>query len=307
MNINQLRYFVAAAERRSFTSAAAQFEISQTAITQQIRTLEESLGVVLFDRSNRPITLTPAGNAFLTDAKAILERLDRAMDRVQDATVGFVGTLRVGYTKGFERSDLSEILRGFHAQYPNILVTCYRSETDVLADGLLKGEYDIIFTWDSTEISKDAHINMVLVEKSPLVVALYASHPFAGRAKLQRSELQNERILYMSPSSSPDSAGDRRFFELYHSAGYHPNIVFSSNDVESVLMMVAAEEGVSVVPAYATSKLTNAENLTFIPLLGDHETVEIVAAWRHEEKNPVLHRFVEFLKEQPEGKNDFRR
>ena len=78
MNRNQLKYFVAAAESRSFTKAAEQFYISQTAITQQIRLLEETLGCPLFDRSTRPVSLTPAGTIFLREAKGILERMSRA-------------------------------------------------------------------------------------------------------------------------------------------------------------------------------------------------------------------------------------
>ena len=80
MNRNQLRYFVAAAEHRSFTKAAEQYYISQTAVTQQIRQLEESLGCALFDRSTRPVSLTSAGSAFLQDARAILDELDAALD-----------------------------------------------------------------------------------------------------------------------------------------------------------------------------------------------------------------------------------
>ena len=104
MNTNQLRYFVTAAECRSFTKAADQFYITQTAITQQIHALEDSLGVPLFDRTSRPITLTPAGSAFLNDARSILDRIDQAVNRIQEVSTGMVGTLRIGYTKGFERS-----------------------------------------------------------------------------------------------------------------------------------------------------------------------------------------------------------
>ena len=123
MNLNQIRYFVAAAETRSFTKAAAQYYISQTAVTQQIQALEELLGVALFDRTSRPISLTPAGKIFLIDAKAILERINHSMNRVQEASVGFVGNLRIGYIKGYERSNLSNLLRAFHEQYPNVLIS----------------------------------------------------------------------------------------------------------------------------------------------------------------------------------------
>lgn len=297
MNINQLRYFVSAADCRSFTKAAAQFYISQTAITQQIQTLEETLGVSLFDRSSRPISLTPAGNAFLVDAKAILARVTDATNRVHEASVGFVGSLRIGYTKGFERSNLSNILRSFHSQYPNILISCYRCDTDTLASGLSKDRYDVIFTWDSTELVKDENTSTMLVEQSPLTVAVYNSHPFSNRKELRRMDLRNETILYMTPSGTGDSAGDRHFFDLYHNAGYHPKILFRSNDVESILMMIAAEEGISLLPGYITEKLTNAENISFIPLIGDDEIVEIIAAWNKDIRNPVLQHFVDYIED----------
>ena len=81
MNRNQLRYFVSAAEHRSFTKAAEQYYISQTAVTQQIQQLEQTLGCELFDRSTRPVSLTSAGKSFLLDAKAILERMSLRAQR----------------------------------------------------------------------------------------------------------------------------------------------------------------------------------------------------------------------------------
>ena len=114
MNTNQLRYFVAAAECRSFTKAADKCYITQTAINQQIRALEDSLGVPLFDRSSRPISLTPAGSAFLSDARSILGRIDQAVNRSQEVSTGMVGTLRIGLTQGCERSHFSQSLGCFH-------------------------------------------------------------------------------------------------------------------------------------------------------------------------------------------------
>ena len=276
MNTNQLRYFVTAAECRSFTKAADQFYITQTAITQQIRALEDSLGVPLFDRSSRPISLTPAGSAFLSDARSILGRIDQAVNRIQEVSTGMVGTLRIGYTKGFERSNFSNSLRFFHNKYPNILVSCYRRNTDLLAAGLLK----------------DESIEYRLIERSPLMVAVYSNHPLSRRESLRRSELHGERLLFMTPSSTGDSVSDLRFYEMYEQAGYHPDIFFRSNDVESILMMVSIEEGISIIPSYVTHKLTNAENLVFIPLIGEEEVVEIIAAWKRSSGNLALQQFL---------------
>lgn len=293
MNINQLKYFIAVAEYKSFTKAANQYYISQTAITQQIHTLEETMGVQLIDRGRRPISLTPAGNVFFQEAKAIVERMNAAVSKVRDASTGLVGTLRIGYTKGYERSNLSNILRSFHLDFPNILITCYRCDTDMLAAGLFNDDYDIIFTWDSTNILQEDGIEYKLMELAPLVVALYAGHPLAQRNSLSRKELKDETILYMSPSGTGESFGDNHFIELYKQAGYHPNILFRSNDIESILMMVAAEEGISILPSYVTSKLKDAENLAFVPLVGEGEYEKIISVWKRQEKSQALQHFIQ--------------
>ena len=156
----------------------------------------------------------------------------------------------------------------------------------------MKDEYDIIFTWDSTELVKNESIEYRLIERSPLMVAVYSNHPLSRRESLQRSELHGERLLFMTPSSTGDSVSDLRFYEMYEQAGYHPDIFFRSNDVESILMLVSIEEGISIIPSYVTHKLTNAENLVFIPLIGEEEVVEIIAAWKRSSGNLALQQFL---------------
>ena len=295
MNINQLKYFVSVAEHHSFTKAANQYYLSQAAITQQIRALEETMDVQLFTRNTRPVALTPAGSVFLVEAKAILARMETALSRVREATTGLVGSLRVGYTKGYERSDLSAKLRNFHLEYPNVLITCFRHDTDLLASGLMNGEYDVIFTWDSTGLRSTEGVDCRLIEQVPLVVALYAGHPLARRKALRREELKGETLLYMSPSSTGYSTGDDYFLELYQKAGYQPNILLRSNDIESILMMVAAEVGISILPGYCANQMSGAASLVFLPLLGEEENEEILAFWRTDDPGQPLRHFIEEL------------
>lgn len=293
MNLNQLRYFVSVAENGSFTRAAASQYISQTAITQQIHALEENVGAKLFDRNSRPVSLTPAGKVFLKEAREILGRMDVALARIREASVGLEGELRLGYTKGYEHSDLPKHLRGFHQEYPNVLISCYRCDTDMLASGVLHGEYDVIFTWDSTNIRQEASIELRVFERVPLYVALYADHPLARRKELTRRELKQENILYMSPSGTGNSFGDAFYISLYQRAGYQPNIILRSNDMESILMMVAAEEGISIVPGYSHPWDIGTENVVFLPLSGEEENEEILIAWRRDNDNPALQRFIQ--------------
>lgn len=293
MTLNQIKYFVAVAHHRSFTKAATQYYLSQTAITQQVHSLEKTIGLKLFDRNSRPISLTPAGKVFLNEAKAILERMDTALIRTREASTGLVGTLRIGYTKGYERSSLADHLRAFHHDYPGVLITCHRCDTDTLAAGLLNNEFDIIFTWDSTNLKQDSRAMLRTVEHVPFVVALYGAHPLARRQSLSRSDLRDEVILFMSPSGTGTSFGDAHYISLYQKAGYQPNILLRSSDIESILMMIAAEEGISILPAYCISRLTDKDNLVFIPLEGEDEYEEILAAWRKEDDSSSLRHFLE--------------
>ena len=169
MNLNQLRYFVSVAECGNFTRAANQHYISQTAITQQIHALEETVGAKLFDRNSRPGALTPAGRVFLKEAREILGKMDAALQRTREATTGLEGELRLGFTKGYEHSDLPRHLRSFHHEYPNVLISCYRCDTDMLASGLMSGEYDVIFTWDSTNLRQEETLNVRVMEHVPLL------------------------------------------------------------------------------------------------------------------------------------------
>lgn len=293
VNLNQLRYFISVAETGSFTKAAIHHYISQTAITQQIHALEENIGAKLLDRNSRPVSLTPAGKVLLKEAREILGRMDAALLRTREASTGLEGELRIGYTKGYEHSNLPKHLRSFHQEYPNVLISCYRCDTDRLASGLINGEYDVIFTWDSTNIRQEEALELQIAEHVPLRVALYANHPLARRKELTRKDLRQETILFMSPSGTGDSFGDAYYIRLYQQAGYQPNILLRSNDMESILMMVAAEEGISIVPEYAHPWDVGTENVVFVPLKGEGETEEILIVWRKHDDNPALRHFIE--------------
>lgn len=295
MNLNQLKYFIAVAQCQSFTKAANQYYISQTAITQQIQALETTVGIQLIDRSTRPISLTPGGLVFLTEARAILDRMDTAIWRSREASTGLMGSLRIGYTKGYEQSDLPHRLREFRRNYPNVLLTCYRNDTDLLAAGLLNQEYDIIFTWDSTNIRQESHLQTRVVENVPLYVALYASHPLAKKETICRKDLKDESILFMSPSGDGDSFGDAYYVRLYQKAGYQPNILLRTSDYESILMMISAEQSICIVPEYCIGKLRSVDNVVFMPLSGENETEEILAVWHKSNLTPALQHFIDTL------------
>ena len=192
---------------------------------------------------------------------------------------------------------LSEFLRTFHRYLPNVLISCYRNTSDNLAALLQNREYDIIFTWDSTNLKQNSDYAALEIEKAGLMATLYASHPLCQKEYLKRNELKGESIIYMSPSELSENYGDSQFMDLYHEAGFHPEIICRSTDIESILMMVASEEGISIVPDYCVKKINNAEGLVFVPMKGEKEVEEIHAIWRKDNDNVALDRFVKMLKE----------
>ena len=296
MNQTQLKIFMAAAENRSFTKTAEQFFITQAAVTQHVKALEEAMGCSLFDRRKRPLQLTEAGKVFYADVRILLRQMDTALSRAKDAASGERGSLHIGFLKGYERSDLSAIARRFRHAHPNTFLTFERKSSDVLAAGLMQGIYDVIFTWDSTNLRQNPEVDWLQVDRIRLVVALYTGHPLAGHMSLNRAELQGENLLYMSPSEDFESYGDEVFIRLYREAGYSPDILYRTSDLEVILTMVAAEEGISILPDYFTNKLAGADNLIFVPLTGDQEHEEIDAIWRKDSRNPLLPAWTEGLR-----------
>ena len=132
MNLRQLKYFVTLAETLSFTKTAQVFYISQTAVTQQIKSLESQLGVPLFRRTKRKVELTSAGAVFLPEAREILEKTQKAIVKTKLAYTGSSDTLRIGVVQGYEHSDMPEALHRFRAQNPNISISIFRSDASDL-------------------------------------------------------------------------------------------------------------------------------------------------------------------------------
>ena len=126
MNLKQMEYFVAAAEQLNFTRAAKKCFISQTAMTLQIRSLEEKIGVPLFVRDKHHVELTAAGKVYLNEARAILVRAEEAAKLARTAAEGVAGELTIGFIRGYEQSRFSETLRSFHEAYPNISIHLLR-------------------------------------------------------------------------------------------------------------------------------------------------------------------------------------
>ena len=295
MTTNQLKYFITAAETLSFTEAGKRHFISQTAITQHIQALEEQLDVKLFVREKRRVHLTPAGEIFYMEAKAILERSRIAVNRARNAADGVSGSLRIGFVKGQGFSCISPIIKAFYLKNPSVKFALFRQPHLDLLLNLDHSRLDFIFNivYDNTDLSGYSTIKL---GSDRLYAVLPPGHPYAELSSIRRYDLRNEPFLL---TKFYENAAARMYGHIlpdkYADSGFIPRIVGRSSDAETLLILVSAGVGITILPESIVRNLGHATDLAFIPLEGEHEHVDIMAMWKPESANPVTQVFSEFL------------
>lgn len=296
MNLNQLEYFISAAENLNFSKAAAKCFISQTAMTQQIKSLENTIGVPLFIRDKHHVELTTAGRIYLNEAKAIIDRSNEAMRLARTASEGISGKISIGYIRGYGQDGLAENIRGFHLAYPNIELSFVRDNMSSLLEMVEKGTLDVAFTV-ATGNPLFSSRNKRFLQSYPIMAALPSDHPLAGRESLTLTELKHEEFIMMQPSDRPKDQMEESLI-IYERGGYLPNVVRIEADPETLLLMISVGLGISILPEYIIRLYRKKMDLSIIPLLnadGTAETVDFEISWAKSATNPAIDRLIEFL------------
>lgn len=298
MNTNQLEYFIAVAENLNFTQAARQCFISQTAMSLQIQSLEQNLGVQLFHRDKHHVALTSAGEIYLKEARDILFRLDEARKLAHIAQEGLAGSLTIGFIRGYEQSDISTPLRSFHENYPNISIHFIRNNMSSLYEQLELGECDVAFTLLPYSGITPDDLNIHFLRPMPLNIVLYPGHPKANKKACQYYELADENFIIMQPEGRPREETEEALLCLDR-GGFIPNIIRWEREIQTILMSVSIGLGIAVIPEYTVQFYKNAPNLRIVPLIkqdGTPETLDFGLCWRKDNKNPALEKFLEWMR-----------
>ena len=276
MNSRQLEYFLAVAHELNFTKAAESMYVSQTAVTQQIKALEEQLGVSLFERTKKKVVLTPAGKVFLQEASSILNRIDTAVERTREASSGVIGSLEIGFSVGIGNTGLAEKIQAFNEKYPNIAMKFTNQSPSMLLKMLKNGDLDLVLM--------------------PMSAVFPRTHVLAQKPYVTRADLKDENlILACTPES--EIGEDKRIIETFWKRGYHPNVVAKIEDVETILLMLSANMGVTILPSYLSIPLQSRGRLVSVPFGGPEDTIDIIAAWMPQTENPSLEKILPFLEE----------
>lgn len=247
MELHQLRYFCAVADTGSFSRAAEQSHVSQPSLSQQILKLEDELGARLFDRLGRSVRLTDLGKTFLPRALAVLRELEAARGDVVEGKEFVGGPVTVGVIPTVAPYLLPPLLTSFSQKFPQVQLTVVEEITPVLLDRLRAGTIDVaILALPVRGHEFDAF--PLLTER--LFAALPRKHKLASRPSLSLKDLRAEPFLLLRDGhcfrDTAVAACDR--------ARLHPRIVFESGQFSSILSMVGAGMGVSIVPEMAVEQ-----------------------------------------------------
>jgi LysR family hydrogen peroxide-inducible transcriptional activator len=247
MELHQLRYFCAVVETGSFSRAAEQSHVAQPSLSQQIIKLEEELGARLFDRLGRSVRLTELGKAFLPRARAVLRELEAAKGDVVERKDFVGGPVTVGVIPTVGPYFLPRVLTSFSRKFPQVRFTVVEEITPVLLDRLRAGAIDVAILALPIR-GHEFETTPLLTER--LFAALPKNHRLAKRTALSLKDLRSEPFLLLRDGhcfrDTAVAACDR--------ARLHPQVIFESGQFSSLLSMVGAGMGVSIVPEMAVER-----------------------------------------------------
>lgn len=244
MELRHLRYFVAVAEELHFGRAAARLHISQPPLSQQIKALEGEVGVELFHRTRRTVSLTDAGKAFLPAARATLDQAQRAETLARDVAAGRQGRLAVAFVTSASYSILPDAIRGFRSAFPGVDLTLREMIPSDQIQALTRQEVDVGLLRPPL---KERGIIARTVLEEPLVAALPVDHVLAKRPSVLLEQLRSEDWVLFPRRHGPGLFDT--IAAACRAAGFSPQVRHEPNDMQSVLAHVAAGLGVSLLPS----------------------------------------------------------
>jgi DNA-binding transcriptional LysR family regulator len=292
MELRRLRYFVAVAEELSFNRAAKKLHIAQPPLSNQIKQLEEELGVLLFERSSRGVRMTEAGELLLEEARRIFVQVDQTVNVIQRVGHGEVGRLTLGFVPSASNEVLPPILRAFRDRFPEVELFLREMRPDRVVQRLRDKQIDAGFLYLPLE---DASLNIECVSREPLVLALPEAHPLSSKQRVELQEVAGEPfVLPARYQRMPGLYG--QVTEACRQAGFVPEAV--QKDVwlmQTIVGLVAGGIGVALVPS--SLRNLHRRGVVYKAVHGLSPTVELGIVRRKDDEYPVVRSFLNVVRE----------
>jgi DNA-binding transcriptional LysR family regulator len=264
VELRHLRYFVAVAEELHFRRAAERLHVAQPAISEQIRKLEQELGVQLFDRTQRKVSLTIAGGALLEEARHVLRHAEVAIQAARNAGDLATMRLRIGYLADSLPAQVPMALRHLASAAPRVQVSLQTGPALRLVEDLRAGRLDAVVTALPAP-ANGLHVTPLGAQRA--VLAVPATHAQAYEESIALERLAPERVIMLPRDVNP--AFHNAVVSMSRDAGLSPSFVETSEPtVESALLAVAAGGGVALLPESVVERYAS-PGIRFVPLAGE--------------------------------------
>lgn len=281
VNIQQLKCFVSLAETLNFSTTAEKLNLTQPAVSHNIKSLENELGITLFVRNKRTVNLTIAGHSFYEDLEGLLFRLDQSIKKAQRLSEKYESTLIIGYTETvFEKNFLPDLIKRFKEQYPQIQIQLKKSNLTREKEDLLNQKFDIVFTTEDN-LGKDTDFCFYPVHRGSYGCILPPNHPFAKERELSIEQLNHESLVLFDDHQSPPTL-KRLHRQIIENC---PDSVYTYGDtINTVHTMIKSDLGISVLPDFVIGE---DHEIVFVPLSHTEEVIYGIACLRSEERMEV--------------------
>ena len=293
VKLDRIEIFCAVARNMSFSKAAEECHVAQSAVSQQIRAMEEELGFALFERSTRRVSFTDAGQSFYVDCVKLMAGLDEALARAASKLNGKKSFLTVGI-EGLMQSEVkADTLRRFSHAHPEVDIIPKQVDRDRKYEDLLNGKIDVVF-----DIPKyytlNPHIKKCGVVRNEHCLMVCRDHPLAGREKVGKAELAQYTTFWGGIPKVEDYVTSM-YLNYFRSAGIEPENVIYVPEQDVATFMVALNKGGNIVP-WSERRQWSSELYSFVQL---EEPLVFESAWLYssENENPALLQFVNMIKQ----------
>ncbi|HEY6443091.1 MAG TPA: LysR substrate-binding domain-containing protein [Candidatus Acidoferrales bacterium] len=286
MELRQLRYFIAVAERLSYSKAAEELHVSISPLSRQIRQLEDEFDVRLFDRDRRRVALTDAGVLFLQDAKLLISQTARVADRLRQAKKGEAGAARVGIALHLA-DKVGDMVVEHAKRYPAVDIQCDSIFSTLQNGALVEGKIDIGFLRPPVDTVR---LSCEFLYEERLIAMMSRAHPLAKRKTLRIKDLADETLFLPDPSVGGGLL--KRTLELFAKAGVSPRVSpmtadpLSHGEVHKVLL--AANKGIFIIADEASTRAENRNIAVAVPIDDPDARIDVYMAWRKTEQSPTV-------------------
>lgn len=297
IELRHLRYFLAVADELHFGRAAEKLNISQPPLSQQIQALEAHTGALLFERNNRNVRLTPAGEMFRQEAQSILNQVELATERAARIQRGEVGELRIGFTSSAPFiHTISRSLIDFRRRYPGVHIQMLERHSKRQVDLLLHGKIDI-GVMRNNPLPDSLHHQLLLYEA--LVAVVHEDHPLAGETSISIRQLASEPFVFFSREVG--TALYDEILLLLKRYDIAPYITQEVGEALTIVGLVSAGLGVSLLPASFTRIIIG--GVKYLPLQEPDAITEVwLVTARHRASTMAIQALTSLMMEQEEDK-----